>query len=133
MSHPPPGSPAFLHWLHDRSEPWNLRVYAVTRLVPAGHLTTYGDIGSVLGSPRFARQVGWALAGLGDSDTDVPWHRVINAKGSISYRGDVDRGAEQLARLEVEGVLFDAAGRCDLARLRWPYPRIDRERGEEGV
>ena len=61
---------------------------------------------------------------LVDSDTDVPWHRVINSRGMISHRGDVARATEQLDRLETEGVLFDKGGRCDLAKLRWTYPRI---------
>ncbi len=122
---PPPGTPAFLDWLHDRSEAWNPRVWAVTRLVPAGHVTTYGDVGSVLGSPRFARQVGWALAAL-PAGTDVPWHRVINSKGAISHRGDIERAAEQQDRLAEEGVTFSESGRCDLTALRWTFPRIDR-------
>jgi len=101
-------------------------VWAVTALVPPGHVTTYGDVGSVLGSPRFARQVGWALAALKDADGDVPWHRVINAQGRISHRGDTDRARQQLRLLKDEGVAFSEAGTCDLADLRWPYPRIDR-------
>ncbi len=125
---PSPGTPAFLSWLADRTQPWNPRVWAVTSLVPPGAVTTYGDVGSVLGSPRFARQVGWALAALGPAETDVPWHRVINAQGRISHRGDIARATEQLARLEAEGVLFSDAGTCDLAGLRWDYPRLDRGR-----
>ena len=78
---------------------------------------TYGDVASALGSPRVARQVGWALAALRD-DT-VPWHRVINAKGRISFKGDTPRAVLQRARLVAEGVEFDATGRVDLHRLRW--------------
>lgn len=127
MNAPPsPGTVAFLKWLHDRDEPWNTRVWAVARLVPSGAVTTYGDIGSILGSPRFARQVGWALAALTAKEADIPWHRVINAKGMISHRGDVERALEQGDRLVAEGVHFSEKGRCDLADLRWDYPRIDR-------
>jgi len=126
MAHPDPGTPAFLDWLQDRSVSWHERVHAVVRLVPAGHVTTYGDVGSILGSPRYARQVGWALAALRGADTDVPWQRVINAKGTISHRGDFERAQEQIDRLEEEGVAFDADGRCALASVRWSYPRIDR-------
>ena len=93
------------------------RVYDVVRAVPAGRVTTYGDVGTVLGSPRVARQVGFALAAL--TDETVPWHRVINASGRISHRGDVVRAEEQKRRLEAEGVEFDANGRLDLVALRW--------------
>lgn len=93
------------------------RVYALVRSVPSGHVVTYGDVAAALGSPRVARQVGWALAALRD-DT-VPWHRVINAKGRISFKGDTPRAIHQRARLVSEGIEFDATGRVDLHRLRW--------------
>jgi len=98
------------------------RVYAVARRVPAGRLSTYGDIGSVLGSPTVARQVGYALAALAGDRADVPWHRVINARGLISFRGDDGRGEEQRRRLEQEGVRFDDAGRVvDFRALRFVF------------
>lgn len=87
------------------------------RRVPAGKITTYGDVATMLGSPRVARHVGWALSALQDST--VPWHRVINARGAISHRGDTGRASEQYVRLEAEGVTFNKAGRVDLKRHRW--------------
>lgn len=98
------------------------RVYAVVCLVPAGHVTTYGDVGTMLGSPRVARQVGWALANL--SHDEVPWHRVINARGMVSWRGEFPRASLQEALLRAEGVVIDAAGKLDLAAYRWSYPGI---------
>jgi methylated-DNA-protein-cysteine methyltransferase related protein len=95
------------------------RVYTVVRLVPDGFVVTYGDVATVLGSPRVARHVGWALAAL--RDEEVPWHRVINAKGRISGRGDTVRALEQRHRLEAEGIAFDDSGRLDLGRLRWRF------------
>jgi len=100
------------------SKGFHQRVYAVVCQVPAGSVTTYGDVATALGSPRVARHVGWALAGL--RDPDVPWHRVINARGMISVRGNAPRGSLQRARLESEGVHFDDRGRLDLDALRWP-------------
>jgi methylated-DNA-protein-cysteine methyltransferase related protein len=99
---------------------FNRRVYAVVRRVEPGFVTTYGDVATILGSPRVARHVGFALAAL--TDPDVPWHRVINAQGLISFRGDVGRSGEQRALLEAEGVEFDERERVDLKRFRWPYP-----------
>lgn len=95
------------------------RVYRVVQQVPAGRVTTYGDVATVLGSPRVARHVGFALAAL--DDPSVPWHRVINAQGRVSLKGDVARGAAQQALLVAEGVVFDEAGRCDLKRLRFEF------------
>ena len=80
------------------------QVYFVVQQVPAGYVTTYGDVASMLGSPRVARQVGFALSALPFHRGDVPWHRVINAKGSISFRGDDLRGERQKNLLLAEGV-----------------------------
>lgn len=100
---------------------FHARVYAVVRRCPPGRVTTYGDVAAALGSPRVARHVGWALAAL--RDDDVPWHRVINARGRISFKGDSPRAILQEARLRAEGVVFSDTGRVDLKRLRWtPTP-----------
>lgn len=99
------------------------QVWAVVRLVPAGRVTTYGDVGTMLGSARIARQVGYALAGL-PADTDVPWQRVVNARGVVSFRGDLGRAGLQGALLRAEGVAVSDDGRLDLARFRWDYPGI---------
>ena len=98
---------------------FHARVYAVVQQVPSGKVTTYGDVATVLGSPRVARHVGFALAAL--RSDDVPWHRVINAQGTISFRGDTARGSLQQALLEAEGIAFDPRGRVDLKRLRFRY------------
>jgi methylated-DNA-protein-cysteine methyltransferase-like protein len=101
--------------------PFRQRVFLVVADVPPGRVTTYGDVAAVAGSPRAARQVGYALASL-PVDTDVPWQRVINAQGRISFRGDDLRGIEQQRRLQDEGVVFTTSGTVDLDRLRWDYP-----------
>ncbi len=95
---------------------FNARVYAVVRRVPPGRITTYGDVATVLGSPRVARHVGFALAAL--RDPTVPWHRVINSRGRISFKGDTARGIEQQQRLMSEGIIFSAAGVVSLKRFR---------------
>jgi len=75
-----------------------------------------------MGNARYARQVGWALAGYRrDQHGEVPWHRVINGRGMISARGDFERASEQLDRLEDEGVLFDGGGRCRLDEVRFDF------------
>ena len=98
---------------------FHARVYDIVRRVPAGRVTTYGDVATLLGSPRVARHVGWALAALREGHGDVPWHRVINSRGGISARGQVWRATDQHLRLVAEGIVFDDAGRVDLRALRW--------------
>jgi len=96
------------------------RVYAVVRMIPAGKVASYGQIAALLGHPRAARTVGWALNALRDNDIDdVPWQRVINSQGRISI-SRADLGAElQQALLEEEGVEFDPRGYVDLKRFGW--------------
>lgn len=96
------------------------RYYDVVRRIPPGRVTTYGGVAHAAGLPGRARQVGYALAALPD-EHDVPWHRVVNAKGEVSER----RGGsafEQIQRvlLEGEGVVFDVRGRIDLTVHGWP-------------
>ena len=95
------------------------RIYGAVRRIPSGRVSTYGSVASAAGIPGHARQVGYALAAL-DSESDVPWHRVVNARGEVSERSG-DRSSERLQRalLEAEGVAFDPRGRIDLKRFRW--------------
>jgi len=94
------------------------RIYAVTSRIPRGRVATYGQVAALAKLPRQARLVGYALAVLAD-DTDVPWHRVVNAKGQVSPRGN-GLGHEELQAqlLRREGVTF-VAGVIPLARFRW--------------
>jgi methylated-DNA-protein-cysteine methyltransferase-like protein len=99
------------------------RVYVVVRQIPHGRVLAYGDVAAACGSPRAARQVGYALAGLGPGGVDregreVPWQRVIRKSGEIATRGDAIRGSLQRAMLEDEGVEF-LGDRVDMSRFRW--------------
>jgi methylated-DNA-protein-cysteine methyltransferase-like protein len=102
------------------------QVYHVVRQVPAGKVVTYGQVAALLGQPRAARAVGYALRSLPPS-ADVPWHRVINQQGQISLRYPVDSPLLQRLLLEEEGVVFDPAGRVDLGIYRWSGDIGDRE------
>jgi len=93
-------------------------VYRVVRRIPAGRVASYGQVAALAGMPRAARQVGYALHALG-ADTDVPWHRVVNAQGVVPKRGPSEVVPLQRSRLEAEGVTFSASGRIDLGRFGW--------------
>lgn len=94
--------------------------YDVVRRVPPGRVTTYGTVAQEAGLPGRARQVGYALSALPD-DHDVPWHRVVNARGEVSTRsGGSSFEKIQRTLLEAEGVVFDPTGRVDLDRYGWP-------------
>jgi len=99
------------------------QVYRVVRLIPPGQVATYGQIARILGAPRAARTVGWALHDL-PADSDVPWQRVVNSRGAISLERRGMGGDLQRALLEEEGVQFGPDGRIDLAVHGWPGPDL---------
>lgn len=94
----------------------NARIFAVVARIPPGRVATYGQIARLAGYGRLARQVGYALCTLPD-DTDLPWHRVINARGEISLPSP--QRELQHERLADEGVLPDAGGRISLRQYGW--------------
>jgi methylated-DNA-protein-cysteine methyltransferase-like protein len=110
-----------------RTEPTgtHARIHAVVRRIPRGRVATYGQVAELVGLPGGARQVGYALHALG-AGTEVPWQRVINARGRVSPRSVPGCDAVQRGLLEREGVVFQADGRIDLERYRWRPGRRQR-------
>jgi methylated-DNA-protein-cysteine methyltransferase-like protein len=93
-------------------------IYKVVRCIPPGKVATYGQIAKMLGQPQAARTVGWAMGAVPDG-SDVPWQRVINSKGMISFPPGSPGAALQRALLEEEGVVFDDKGRVNLRSYGW--------------
>ncbi|AKI97777.1 MGMT family protein [Kosmotoga pacifica] len=89
------------------------RIYETVRRVPRGKVATYGQIANIVGCTP--RMVGFALAAL--KADDVPWHRIVNSKGTISLK-DSDWGVIQRQMLEDEGIEFNEK-KIDLARFGW--------------
>lgn len=78
-------------------------VYIHIYQIPFGHTMSYGQIARLTGYPNHARQVGRTLKNL-PKDTKLPWHRVINAQGKISFSENSEKYQEQIKRLKKEGV-----------------------------
>jgi methylated-DNA-protein-cysteine methyltransferase related protein len=94
------------------------RVYDAVRAIPRGRVATYGQVARLVGVPRGARAVGWALRALDPRKARrVPWHRVVGATGRVSLRAGAGP-LLQRRRLEAEGVVF-RGGRIDLRRHGW--------------
>lgn len=94
------------------------KIIRVVRRIPAGKVATYGQVARIAGLDGHARQVGYALHAL-PGNSGVPWQRVINAKGQISFDIDSAQHAIQRALLEAEGVVFNARGTVSLAKFGW--------------
>jgi methylated-DNA-protein-cysteine methyltransferase-like protein len=87
-------------------------VRALVSRIPAGRVSTYGDIAAAAGlsSPRI---VAWIMR---TDSSDLPWHRVITASGKPAPH----LASRQLERLRAEGVLA-VDGRVSLRDVRHAF------------
>ncbi len=99
----------------DRNSFW--QVYDIVREIPPGFVATYGQIATLMGNPRLARAVGYALHRNPDP-ANIPCHRVVNRLGEPAAAFAFGGANIQLALLEAEGVPSEN-GRIDLARYLW--------------
>jgi methylated-DNA-protein-cysteine methyltransferase-like protein len=105
-------------------------IYDAVRQIPRGKVATYGQVARIVDRCT-ARMVGYAMAAL-RGRTDVPWQRVINAKGEISPRSRGDGALRQRKLLEKEGIHFDSRGRVNLRKALWNgRDRRSQEKGRE--
>lgn len=90
------------------------KVRALVKAIPRGRVATYGQLSELIAKRLTPVGIGWALSGVGD---EVPWHRVINSKGSISTKGPA--ADLQRSLLEAERVPFRPDGTVDLSACQW--------------
>ncbi|WP_260259304.1 MGMT family protein [Vibrio intestinalis] len=93
-----------------------VQIFAVIHQIPHGKVTSYGEIAKMAGYPGYARHVGKALSRLPEGAT-LPWHRVTNAQGQISLKGD--DLLRQKRALIAEGVQVSAAGKVSMKQYGW--------------
>ncbi len=92
-------------------------IIKIIKSIPKGKVATYGQVARLAGYANGARQVVRILHTCTDK-YDLPWHRVINAKGEIAL--SIYNGAdEQKAMLEAEGITFISEYKIDLKKHMW--------------
>ena len=94
---------------------WKKSVWQVVQGIPHGHVLTYGEVARLAGKSRWARRVSQAMRRK-PKGMSLPWHRVVNAQGKISFPEDSHGYQEQKDRLEQEGVVF-LDGKIDLDKF----------------
>jgi len=100
--------------------PFTEQVLCILKHIPAGKVMTYGQVAALAGSPRGARQVVRILHSMSKKH-DLPWHRVINAKGEIGLT-DPEGKFTQKEKLMAEGIHFTTSGTIDLTTYRYQPP-----------
>lgn len=95
------------------------KIYEVVRQIPYGRVATYGQVAELANLFGKARLVGYALYRVAP-DADIPWHRVINAKGEVS-ESPCRYGSDYLQRslLEQEGIVFNGQNKVALKDYLW--------------
>jgi alkylated DNA nucleotide flippase Atl1 len=89
-------------------------VAEVVRLIPPGHVMTYGDVAAALGS-RASRAVGKVMAHEG---SDLPWWRVVRSGGLPPVHHEA-RAHEHYRAEGTPLVQGATAWRIDMRRARW--------------
>lgn len=92
-------------------------IYQIVASVPTGKVACYGQIAGLAGYPNHARYVGTTLRTL-PSDSTLPWFRIINGKGEITFPVGSPSFERQAALLEAEGVRI-SGNRVSLKKYKW--------------
>lgn len=91
------------------------QLYTVLANIPAGRVVSYGQLAELAGKPGAARWVGQSLGKLPE-DSRLPWFRVVNAKGAISFPAGSNEAMLQVQLLHAEGIEVSARNTVDLKR-----------------
>jgi methylated-DNA-protein-cysteine methyltransferase-like protein len=86
-------------------EEYKERLFTLIAGIPEGKVAAYGQLAYLAGLPRHARAVGRLLKDL-PNGSKLPWYRVVNSQGMISFPFGSDKYIEQKKRLELEGIVF---------------------------
>ncbi len=104
---------------HEVSEGFFERTYDMVRQIPEGRVASYGQIAAMLGEPRRARFVGFAMHSSPGVAGGVPCHRVVFKDGRLAPGFAFGGPDAQRTLLEAEGVIFLPDGRVDMDSCSW--------------
>jgi len=97
------------------------QIWQTVQAIPYGKVASYGQIADLAGLPGRARLVGKALGCVpeqGWRGQRVPWYRVINSQGSISFSPASEHFECQKQLLQDEQVVV-LGGRIKLKQFQW--------------
>lgn len=93
------------------------KIWQIVHQIPPGKVASYGQVAKLADLPGYARYVGYAMKKL-PAGTKLPWHRVVNSQGRLSFPKDSREYQTQKKRLESEGVVF-INGRFPMKKYGW--------------
>jgi methylated-DNA-protein-cysteine methyltransferase related protein len=98
--------------------PFALKVISAVKKIPRGKVATYGQVARLAGKPHASRAVGWILNSCARSH-QLPWQRVLNSRGTISFHRESEEFAAQRRLLLKEGIEVSVTGALSLAIYQW--------------
>lgn len=93
------------------------RIWQVVHQIPAGKVASYGQVARLAELPGYARYVGYTMKML-PNGSKLPWYRVVNSQGKISFPLDSAQYQTQKSHLENEGIVF-INGRFSMRKYQW--------------
>jgi methylated-DNA-protein-cysteine methyltransferase-like protein len=104
--------------------PFTEKAIAIMKSIPAGQVMTYGQVAELAGNKRGARQIVRILHSM-SKKYDIPWHRIINAKGEIGLK-DEEGKFTQKEKLSSEGMTLMNNGKVNLVTYCY-HPEKERD------
>ncbi|ABI39216.1 methylated-DNA-(protein)-cysteine S-methyltransferase [Shewanella sp. MR-4] len=93
------------------------KIWHIVAMIPPGKVSSYGKVADFAGLPGRARYVSKALKSAPEH-LSLPWHRVLNSQGKISFEKHSVSFQEQMELLRIEGVTVNC-GKVDLSEFEW--------------
>ncbi|PCJ24473.1 MAG: cysteine methyltransferase [SAR86 cluster bacterium] len=93
------------------------KIWQTVHQIPRGKVASYGQIAKLADLPGYARYVGYVMKNL-PKGTKLPWYRVVNSQGKLSFPRDSRQYQTQKSKLEAEGVIF-VNGRFSMKKFGW--------------
>lgn len=103
--------------MEDYVTEFTIKAIEVIKSIPKGKVMTYKDVAISCGNHKASRQVARVLHSMSEKYS-LPWQRVINSKGEISFKEGSHR-ERQISMLESEGVKVSEKGKIDLSIYRY--------------
>lgn len=94
------------------------KVYEVVKQIPAGKVSTYGQIARLCGSPRASRAVGYALH-CNPNQGEIPCYKIVNREGKLAKSFAFGGIEVQKMLLENDGIIVDEEFCVDLKEFLW--------------